>query len=143
MIVCKRCRGFINTTYREYFDPSCINCGCTYPELGIAKNGDKGRKSIREVIRYTGNLDHMKGRLTYLIYAEHPNRGSLYPKLIVECPMCTREAEALTAYTNPSASTHNGGFVNGYKTATHSIKCLMGHTFKLKVNTQGIYSWTE
>ena len=138
---CTRCQGYVNTRTYIDFDPSCINCGCTYPELATSKNGKS--KGLKETIRYTGNLPHMKGRLAYIIYAEHPSRGSLYPKLIVECPMCTREAEALTAYTNPSASTHNGGFVNGYKTAKHSIKCIMGHTFKLKVNIQGVYSWTE
>jgi hypothetical protein len=133
----------VNTrTYAE-FDPSCINCGCSYPELRFSVNGDGKKKKLKETIRYTGNLDHMKGWLAYLICAEHPNRGSLYPKLIVECPMCTREAEAIAASTNPYASTHNEVFINGYKTAKHPIKCLMGHTFKLKVNTQGIYSWTE
>jgi len=147
VIICKRCDGYVSTVYKDCsdYDPFCINCGCTYPELNTSMNNTKKqkRKGWRDTIRYTGNTLNMKGQLGYITYTQHPNKGSLYPKLIVECPMCTRETESINASTNPYAL-YNGvqlEFVNGYRIAKQFIKCPTGHLFRLKVNEQGIYSW--
>jgi len=143
MIVCKRCHGYIDTTYHELFDPSCINCGCTYPELGPSANGIRERKRLKETIRYTGNIPHMKELLGYITYSQHPSRVTIYPKLTIECPMCTKKVEVLTALTDPSIAHRdkNTTFVNGYKTARSPVKCPEGHFFKLKIDKEGMYSW--
>jgi len=85
----------------------------------------------------------MKDQLGYITYAEHPNKGSLYPMLIIECPMCTKKTESITNSTNPYAlnNERQPGFKDGYKVARQFIKCPTGHLFKLKVSKQGMYSW--
>jgi len=146
VIICKRCHGYVDTSYTGIsdFDPYCINCGCSYPELNTFKQ--QKRKRLRHAIRYTGKTHDMKNLLGYITYVEHPNRGSLYPMLIVECPSCTKKSEVLTPSTNPSTSTQNGynentEFVDGYKIAKQFIKCPTGHLFRLKVDKKGLYSW--
>ena len=143
MAVCTRCQGFINTTYREYFDPSCINCGCTYPELSTPKNGNKKSKGLRETIRYTGNTASLKEQLGYITYSQHPNRGSVLPKLTVACPMCKKEIEVLSSQADPFISSRdkNPRFINGYKTAKNPITCPEGHRLRLKIDREGMYSW--
>ena len=145
MLVCKRCQGFINTTYREYFDPSCINCGCSYPELGASENGTRPRKQLKETIRYTGSIPDRKELLGYITYSQHPNVGHVSPRLVVECPICTEKSEVLSSQADPSSSrqTIDTVFVKGYRTARQPITCPTGHSFRLKINEKGVYSWAE
>jgi len=144
MIICKRCNGYINTAYREFFDPSCLNCGCSYPQLGTSEN-NKRQKGLRETIRYTGSILSMKELLGYITYKRHPNKVSAGPKLIVECPMCNGKSEVLSAQADPSTSTQTiyTEWLNGYKTAKLPITCPIGHSFRLKINKEGTYSWSE
>jgi len=145
MVTCKRCHGYVDTSYTGISDsdPSCINCGCSYPYLKTSVNNTKKRKGLRHAIRYTGKTHNMKNLLGYITYAEHPNRGSLYPMLIVECPSCTEKTKVTTNSTNPYALNNElqPGVVNGYRVAKQFIKCPTGHLFKLKVDREGIYSW--
>ena len=145
MVVCKRCHGYVNMTIETGLgsDPSCVNCGCSYPELNTFRNNTKKRKGLREAIRYTGKSHDRKGILGYITYAQHPNKGSLYPMLIVECPTCTKKTKVITTSTNPYALDTGvpPESVNGYKVANQFIKCPTGHLFRLKVNEQGIFSW--
>ena len=143
MVVCKRCKGYINTTpYEDVCDPYCVNCGCTYPELAASKNGTRKPKGLRETVRYTGDNPHRKKQMGYITFAKHPNRGNLFPMLIVECPMCRKKSKVITASANPlTYHNENSKFINGYKLAKQHITCPTGHFFKLKVNNEGMYSW--
>ena len=143
MIVCKRCHGYVDTTHHDLFDPSCVNCGCSYPELGPSANGTSPRKQLKETIRYTGNIPRMKELLAYITYSQHPSRITVSPKLTVQCPMCTEKIEVLTALADPSISHRdkNLTFINGYKTARNPITCPEGHSLKLKIDREGTYSW--
>ena len=147
MLTCNRCSGFIDTTHQELFDPSCINCGCTYPELGPSENRiKKERTGLREAIRYSGSIPDRKDLLGYITYSRHPSKITVSPRLIVECPMCTKKAEVLTTLADPSVSYTRHkliGFVRGYKTARQSITCPEGHSFRLRINEEGVYSWAE
>jgi len=143
MHVCKRCHGYISTTYRDFSDsdPCCLNCGCSYPELNTSIENAKKRerKGLREAISYTGKSSYRKKQIGYITYAEHPNIGSLYPMLIVECPICTKKSKILTAASNPFTETVK--LTNGYQIAKETVKCPTGHFFRLKVNNKGMYSW--
>lgn len=138
---CTRCQGFISLRTYVDFDPSCINCGCTYPELRSSNGTHKGR-GLTETIRYTGSIPHMKKLLGSITYSRHPSRGSVYPMLLVVCPTCKNTTEVISSSANPHSSENaTKKSIGGYRVAKESIKCPMGHLFKLKVDREGMYSW--
>ena len=148
MLKCKRCQGYISVSTYEDFDPYCVKCVCSYPDLKKnSLNGTRKQKGLRETIRYTGNSSHMRNLLGYITYLKHPGKGSVYPMLLVECPTCTAKTEVLSSTANPATRIHGSDdrkFIrNGYRVARTSIKCSTGHIFRLKVDAEGIYSWEE
>ena len=163
---CPRCNGLIiiPTYDSNGDDPTCASCSRLYPHLKPPTpkpngNGAKPRRGIRDTIRYTGTVESLKGTTCTISYKPHPSPSVAYPLLEISCPWCKGVAESRDSHTNPAARGYNKTGARRYtarkwasreverdelvqaRTGDNYVTCSTGHMFKLKITSDGIYSW--
>jgi len=143
-------------------DPKCSSCSRLYPHLKSAfpkahSNGNNSRHGLRDTIRYTGSIESLKGTTCTINYKAHPSPSVAYPLLEVSCPWCTEIAEVRDGIANPASGRYKSSrryvsrrlaSVESKRYAerdTHTgsayVKCSSGHMFRLKLTSEGEYSW--
>ena len=155
---CPRCNGLIikPTFYDDDDDPKCSSCSRLFPHLKPATPEPNGRgrgQGLRDTIRYTGSLESLKDTTCIVHYKPHPSPSVPYPLLEVSCPWCDGVAEVKDASTNPAAKGYRQmksryESRKGFSMEPHTsrtggayVKCSTGHSFRLKISSEGIYSW--
>ena len=157
---CPRCNGFIVLqSYDVDDDPRCSSCSRLFPHLKpkAHSNGSNSRHGLRDTIRYTGSIESLKGTTCTISYKAHPSPSVSYPLLEVSCPWCTGVAEIRSGIANPAAGGYkSSGRYTARKWANVEtkryaeretntggayVKCPTGHMFRLKLTSEGEYSW--
>lgn len=158
---CPRCNGLI--IFRAYDitdDPTCSACSRLFPHLKPATpepNGNGKGQGLRDTIRYTGSTESLKGTTCTINYKAHPSPSVAYPLLEVSCPWCVEVTEVRDGIANPAAGRYKSTrrytarkWANveskqyaerGVQIGSAYVQCPTGHRFRLKLTSEGEYSW--
>ncbi len=159
---CPRCSGLIILpAHYSDDDPKCSSCARLFPKLAPSTPNNNGRvgsrHGLRDTIRYTGSTESLKGITCVIHYKPHPSANVSYPLLEVSCPWCNKIAEVADGLTNPAAAGYRehtrykskraglaearGVRRRAAQIGENYVRCPTGHMFRLKISSEGIYSW--